>query len=235
MTPYNQQIEFFISDVEIPFELGRFFVRDYRDDDYIFQKNLMGNVSSSNTKYWLDNYWWENQDRLPICVGCAWCHWIEDGPITHQSESKPILSPITIYNEAQKLDSIPGENYKGTSVRAGAKYLKSIKKIKKYLWIKDIQTLVYTILNTGPVIAGTIWYYDMFYPNENGLIQIGGEKSGAHAYVINGVNVEKELFRIKNSWGKGWGKDGRAYISFSDMKRLLNEYGEICLPIENKF
>ena len=45
---------------------------------------------------------------------------------------------------------------------------------------------------------------------------------GGHAYVINGVNTIKKQFRLKNSWGRKWGQGGHAFISFDDMKKLIN-------------
>ena len=58
---------------------------------------------------------------------------------------------------------------------------------------------------------------------------------GGHAYVINGIDTKKQLFRIKNSWGRNWGVKGSAYISFANMQRLIRENGEICLAVENIF
>ena len=60
-------------------------------------------------------------------------------------------------------------------------------------------------MNLGPVVVGTYWYSSMFYPDRNGLIKINGGIAGGHAYVINGVDKTKKLFRIKNSWGQSWG------------------------------
>ena len=82
---------------------------------------------------------------------------------------------------------------------------------------------------------GTNWYYNMFFPDKTGRIKLGGYLAGGHAYVLNGVNTKTQLFRIKNSWGRKWGQLGHAYISFSDMSRLIKEQGEICLAIENNF
>lgn len=140
-----------------------------------------------------------------------------------------------IYSGAQTMDEWPGENYNGTSVRGGAKYLKSLGKINSYLWAFDVQTLINTVLTVGPVVVGTNWYYNMFYPDKNGIIRLGGRLVGGHAYEINGVDTVKKQFRIKNSWGKYWGLQGRAYISFTDMSRLIKEGGEVCLAVENVF
>jgi C1A family cysteine protease len=72
----------------------------------------------------------------------------------------------------------------------------------------------------------------MFYPDRRGIIRVGGRLAGGHAYLINGVDTNKKLFRLKNSWGRNWGQYGSAYISFSDMERLIKEYGEICFATE---
>jgi hypothetical protein len=186
------------------------------------------------SKYWDDNVWWGNQGNTPMCVGYAWAHWIADGPVTHTGVQPPI-APNLIYYEAQKVDEWPGENYDGTSVRGGAKYLTNSGKVGNYYWAYDVQTLINTILQLGPVVVGTNWYYNMFYPNSNGVISIGGSLAGGHAYVINGVDTVNKLFRIKNSWGQSWGKSGHAFITFTNMTRLINEHGEICLAIENNF
>jgi hypothetical protein len=185
-------------------------------------------------KYWNDNSWWGNQGNTPQCVGYAWAHWIADGPVIHSGVQPPV-NPTLIYQQAQLVDEWVGTNYDGTSVRGGVKYLQNSGKVSNYYWAFDVQTMVNTILNIGPVVVGTNWYNNMFYPNPNGVISIGGSLAGGHAYVINGVDTVTRQFRIKNSWGQSWGKQGHAFISFTDMTRLINENGEICLAVENNF
>ena len=217
-----------------PFGLGRELSVDKRDLNYLISNKLPTPKISISERYWDDERWWGDQGNTPQCVGYAWSHWIDDGPIIHAGK-RPNVNPTTLYRESQKRDQWPGENYNGTSVRGGAKYLQEIGKIKSYLWAFDVQTLMNTVLTQGPVVVGTNWYYNMFFPDRNGLIRASGRWMGGHAYVINGVNTKTQLFRIKNSWGRNWGQRGRAFISFSDMTRLIREGGEICLGTENKF
>ena len=237
--------------------LGRLHIPDDRDKNYLIKDNYEYLVSftstkprvlkpspqkpspqkpiiQSNVKYWDSEGWWGNQGGKPHCVGFSWAHWIEDGPVGHGGVP-PIINPVKIYNEAQKIDEWPGENYAGTSVRAGAKYLKNINAIKSYYWAYDLNTLINSVFTLGPVVVGTYWYSGMFTPDRNFLIKISGGIVGGHAYVINGVDKDKKLFRIKNSWGRTWGDKGHAYISFNDMSRLMSMNGEVCLAVENNF
>ena len=221
----------------LPHSLGRVYIEDKRDLNYLIKNNqrTLQQISTPpkvlTQRYWDANGWWGDQGNKPQCVGYSWAHWLEDGPI-QQSGIPPIIKPFDIYKNAQKLDEWYGENYDGTSVRGAVKYLKKIGKVKSYYWAFDVQTLSETILKLGPVVVGTNWYNGMFYPNKNGLIKISGQMVGGHAYLINGVDTKTKQFRIKNSWGKSWGNGGHAFISFNDMSRLIKENGEICLAIE---
>lgn len=218
--------------------LGRTYVPDERDKKYLIESHLgilLGRkvVNPITSRYWDDNGWWGNQGRTPQCVGYSWAHWLEDGPVP-QSGIAPIIHPSLIYKEAQKLDQWPGENYDGTSIRGGVKYLQKQDKVQNYYWGYNLQTLINTVLNIGPVVVGTNWYQGMFFPDKNGVIKVSGKLAGGHAYVINGIDINKKQFRLKNSWGRTWGKYGSAYISFTDMERLIRENGEICFATEIK-
>jgi hypothetical protein len=213
------------------YQLGRQYVPDERDNKYPINNLLSVAPVRITNKYWDANGWWGNQGNTPQCVGYAWAHWLEDGPVP-QSGIGPIIPPKVIYENAQRVDEWAGENYDGTSVRGGVKYLQSVGKVSSYYWGFNLTTLINSVLNLGPVVVGTNWYNGMFYPNRNGLIKISGRIAGGHAYVINGVNTVTKLFRIKNSWGQSWGQSGHAYISFTDMQRLIRERGEICFAVE---
>jgi len=186
-------------------------------------------IKKSSIKLWPAEGWWGDQGETPECVGYAWAHWLDDQP-SNRNKIHPLISPNIIYLEAKKLDAWPGENYEGTSVRGGVKYLKSKNQISKYHWGFNLSSLTNAILHLGPVVVGTSWYQHMFFPNKTGLIKVGGNLMGGHAYVINGIDLDKKIFRIKNSWGQDWGLKGHAWISFSDMARLIREDGEICFP-----
>jgi hypothetical protein len=214
--------------------LGRLFAYDERDNNYLISNNLLSSTTSKLTsRYWDDEQWWGDQGPTSECVAYAWTHWLEDGPVYQPNTPHPIVTPNSVYRAAQKIDEWPGENYNGTSVRAGAKILQSQGFISNYYWTFDVNTLINTVLNLGPVVVGTHWYLNMSRPNRTtGLISASGRLLGGHAYIINGVDTKRRLFRIKNSWGRSWGLRGRAFISFNDMAKLIRMQGEVCIATE---
>lgn len=211
--------------------LGRNSKPDVRDHKYLIKNHFRLAPTRVTQKYWDPNGWWGDQGSTPMCVGYAWAHWLEDGPVGHAGIA-PILPPKTIYEQAQLVDEWIGEDYDGTSVRGGVKYLQSSGFVKSYYWAFDVNTVIQYLLTYGPMVIGSDWYENMFYPDRTGLIRASGPIAGGHAYVINGVDTIARKFRIKNSWGKSWAKGGMAYISFNDMAKLIANQGEACIAVE---
>lgn len=215
-----------------PASLGRLYVPDERDANYMMA-SVLPSAPERGWRYWWANGWWGDQGQTPQCVAYSWTHWVEDGPLTYKAAQSPFDAPANLYHEAQKVDQWPGENYAGTSVRAGAKVLQSRGIVTSYHWAYDAQTVANAILTTAPVVVGTNWYNDMFTPDAEGIIRKGGSLAGGHAYLLDGVNTKTGFFRIKNSWSRSWGHKGFAYISMEDMDALLKNQGEACLALEN--
>jgi hypothetical protein len=209
--------------------LGRMFSRDPEDQKFPMAKALSMDKPEVTHRAWNAEGWWGDQGSTSECVAYAWTHWLKDGPVTHK---KLTPNPDEIYHLAQKNDEWDGEDYDGTSVRAGAKVLQDKGLIGSYYWAWDVDTLVHALLTAGPVVVGTDWYSDMFSPNSKGEIKPTGYVAGGHAYVLDGVNKKTGMIRIKNSWGRTWGIKGFAFIKFADMDKLIKQQGEVCIATE---
>ena len=218
--------------------LGRLHLPDERDQ--AFPMSAVAPPRATRTfRYWWPSGWWGDQGASPRCVAFAWLHKVADGPRTTlrtpSVDEIPAMNPTDLYCAAQAIDPWEGDCtrplYDGTSVRAGAKVLHRAGLIEGYRWAWDIDTVVRTLLDVGPLVVGTTWTTGMFTPDRQGRIRPDGSDAGGHAYVLNGVNTNTGWIRCKNSWGRSWGDSGFAWISIDDFADLLADRGEACLPI----
>lgn len=81
----------------------------------------------------------------------------------------------------------------------------------------------------------------MFMPHDKtGYIAPTGPDEGGHAWLIIGANRNrgnpdrtKGAIRMINSWGDSWGSQrGRAWITFRDLDKLIQDDGEACVASE---
>lgn len=142
-----------------------------------------------------------------------------------------------IYWPAQQIDpwnggAWPGARpfYEGTSVLAGMQVAKAAGFYGEYRWAFGEPDLAVAVAHIGPGIIGVPWFEGMFAPDGDGFLHPSGAVAGGHCVCVVGINVRRDAYILINSWGRGWGLDGKAWISRPDMARLLAEDGEAAIP-----
>lgn len=84
-------------------------------------------------------------------------------------------------------------------------------------------------LTQTPWIAGMNWYSDMFNPDANGQVHPTGSLAGGHEIVADELDVENKRVWFSNSWGAGWGVNGRFFLSWDDFNTLLGQGGDVTI------
>lgn len=187
-----------------------------------------------------------DQGVTGTCVGHAWRNFLRSQPV--QTE-KAGPSAYDIYRTAVTSDewtdnddeaNLPDADKRldhGTSVRAGAKAVMELGRLKSYLWAFALQPAIEWVLSEGPVVLGTNWWSSFQSPDDEGIVQIKASASivGGHAYLWRGVDTRRGLALCSNSWGDSWGKSGDFYLPLRDLERLIADDGEVCTAVEKKY
>lgn len=172
---------------------------------------------------------WLDQGQEGACVGFSCAHALATTPRRHLPQVTQ-TDAFNIYRDAQRHDQWPGEDYEGSSVLGGMQALVAEGSVSRYLWATTTEEVIHAVGYLAPVVIGINWYEDMFDPDAEGFLHKSGRLAGGHAILIGGVSLTKEAFLLYNSWGKDWGVNGGAWVSFTDMDALLHEDGEFAVP-----
>lgn len=168
-----------------------------------------------------------DQGNLGSCVGNGFAYDLAARPVEVGGVTE--ATALKIYHLAQQLDqwaSTPPQE--GTSVIAGAKATKQLwpKAFDSYRWAFGLNDVVMSLGYNSPVILGIPWLADMMHPDSNGIIKATGTVQGGHCILADAVDVTTRYIRMLNSWSASWGKNGRCWISFEDLDKLLHQDGE---------
>jgi len=128
-----------------------------------------------------------------------------------------------VYRAAQRIDEWQGEDYDGTSVRAGMLVGRQRGWWSGFQWAFTMAELR-VALETGPVVIGVEWTAGM-YDAPGGRITVTGPVVGGHCLLLTGYTPNWHKlgphYRLRNSWGLTYGARGSAYIHANDLQRIL--------------
>ncbi len=151
------------------------------------------------------------------------------------------VSPDMLYRLARRYDEWPGENYDGSSARGAMKGWHQHGVCPDELWKKEDQRLTQAVsqaaignplgayyrvnhkdlvamhcaLTEVGILYATASVHEGWDQVDNkGVIPFREQMLGGHAFAI--VAYDHTGFWIQNSWGKGWGLEGFACITYDD-------------------
>lgn len=217
--------------MQTPFPLGRERYHDPRSLSY----PVLATDVVVRSKAWRRYGSVLDQGSLGSCTGNAAAHGLNSSPF-HVTATPCFkeTDAIAFYSLATSLDAFP-DTYppvdSGSSGVGVSKAVQSLGHITAYRWSFGFDHFLQALMQ-GPVLCGTNWHQNMFYPDSDGLVHPVGDIAGGHEYLANGVNVTSKLIRFQNSWSSLWGVSGHFYMTFDDFTALLNEGGDAVLFVK---
>lgn len=176
-----------------------------------------------------------DQGDYGTCVGNGWADWGNSLPVDdHFTE----VDARAIYYEATVIDGQPdnpdqpGGGQQGSSVRSGAQAMQNRKRLAAYAFADTLDDVKAWLDTKGPVVFGTDWTADMFNPDTAGFITPTGTNEGGHCYLAIADLPDEGAIEFLNSWGDGWGLQGRFKMKYADVATLLQGDGEACAAVE---
>lgn len=188
-----------------------------------------------------------DQGSEGACVGFGWT-----GELLASPRPKEVSADVGnryargVYYEAQQIDRSMGWHFSsGATVLSGAKAIQRRGHMVEYRWGFSIEDLRAAVTLEGPVVIGIDWYDSMYRPPASGLMRVNGSIVGGHCLIVVGYHPGMRIagedwskryrvFKVLNSWGSDWGKSGKAYMRYEDMRDLLQAGGEQCVPMQRK-
>jgi hypothetical protein len=154
----------------------------------------------------------------------------------HPADLMAHADAMKLYELAQTLDEVPGENYPGTSVLAAMKAGVQLGWWGSYLWARGTKDVAQALLQVGPVVVGIPWYSRMSEPGADGIITVAGEDLGGHALCLFAIRMAVAgkagpWFGALQSWGESVGDHGVIWFHHKDLANLLHGVGEAAIPI----
>lgn len=171
-------------------------------------------------EYFYDSAFWGDQGDTSDCEAFGTIHILADGPVTHKK--RPLEDPFEFFKKVQAVDRREGRYYSdGATTLASAKAAQEAGYISGYYWGYTSADFI-TAIKHGPVGLGVDWLTGFDYPERStGIIRATGSLRGGHFIDANGMNFKTGLIRLKNSWGRGWAKNGHCYLPIEDLEILI--------------
>jgi papain like protease len=169
-----------------------------------------------------------DQGQTGHCVGFGWAGWVDALPVEGNYQN---ADGHAVYYECKVIDGEPlAEN--GSYVRSGALALRNRGRLAAFGFAKTLTEIDEWINTQGPIVVGTSWTDDMFSPDANGFVKPTGGAAGGHCYLMLEKRDDEDAYVFQNSWGSGWGQNGRFKMKRSDFDGLLSDFGEVCCAAE---
>jgi hypothetical protein len=177
---------------------------------------------TAQARYWTPGTIVTDQGREGACVGHGTVNEYLASPARGRL-ADPDVTAYEVYRAAQRIDEWQGENYDGTSVRAGMLVGRQRSWWSGFQWAFTMPELR-VALETGPVVIGVEWTESM-YAAPGARVRVSGQVVGGHCLLITGYSPNWSglgpHYRLRNSWGPSWGANGSAYIAAHSLNAIL--------------
>jgi hypothetical protein len=202
----------------------------------------------NKSREWAGPYVRLDQGREGACVGFAITNELMGSPVRVRPPGYDAARKLKVSNAfAQHLyevarrdyDEWPGEDYDGTSVRAGLRAAKAAGYIAEFRAVRTPEELRQTLYFAGPVVVGIDWTEAMFDYDEHGVVRRGGDVVGGHALCINALypsRYYRPAYRARQSWGGTYGIGGDVWFDADHLHDLLfNRGGDCMVPLGESY
>jgi hypothetical protein len=177
-----------------------------------------------------------DQGNLGSCTGNAMVGALACDPLYAGLPAGTTLDEklaVHVYSVATGLDNYPGTyppddtGSDGLSVAKAAQQAGYISGYRHAFSVDD----ALDALQDGPVITGIDWYAGFDNPAADGLVAISGAIRGGHEVVVDEYDASTGRIGITNSWGTGWGVQGRFFMTAATWDKLLGHDGDATILV----